>query len=153
MSFPFRPVPVAALNLVKKRETLRLTSYPDERGIWTIGWGHTDSTIGPNQTWSEDKSNLVLSLDLYAAATGVATSMPPETTNNQYSASISLAYNIGVGAFHSSSVVRLSNVGDFAGAADAFLLWDKEHIDGNLVESEGLLARREEERTLFLTED
>ena len=66
---------------------------------------------------------------------------------------LSLTYNIGTGAFSTSTVLRKVNSGDIAGAADAFLLWDKGTVDGQLVVIPGLLKRRQAERTVFLTHD
>jgi lysozyme len=42
---------------------------------------------------------------------------------------------------------------DYANAADAFLLWDKATVDGQLVVVQGLLNRRQAEKTLYLTPD
>jgi lysozyme len=72
---------------------------------------------------------------------------------HQAAAMLSLTYNIGTGAFGSSSVLRKFNTGDTAGAADAFLMWDKGTVDGQLVVIQGLLNRRQAERTVFLTAD
>ena len=60
---------------------------------------------------------------------------------------MSLAYNIGLGAFGASSVCRKTMAQDIAGAADSFLLWNK--AGGRRVA--GLARRREAERALFLT--
>ena len=64
-----------------------------------------------------------------------------------------LAYNIGLGAFSTSTVRRLHNIGDFTGAANAFLLFDKYHKNGvgPLVVCQGLLNRRKFESTLYAT--
>ena len=75
------------------------------------------------------------------------------TGENQFAAMVSLCFNIGSGNFKTSSVLRRHREGDDAAAADAFLLWDKAHVDGELVELDGLLRRREAERTLYLTAD
>ena len=66
---------------------------------------------------------------------------------------LSLCYNIGIANFSGSTVLREFNLGALDAAADAFLLWDKDHSDGKLVVVEGLLNRRKEERAMFLTAD
>ena len=66
---------------------------------------------------------------------------------------LSLTYNIGTRAFKSSTVLKKFNLGDISAAADAFLLWDKATVDGQLVAIEGLHKRREQEHTIFLTAD
>jgi lysozyme len=60
---------------------------------------------------------------------------------------LSLAYNIGPGAFSGSSVLKRFNQGDMQGAADAFLMWNK----GGGKVLKGLTRRREAERELFLS--
>ena len=66
---------------------------------------------------------------------------------NEWGAFLSLAYNIGPGAFAKSSALRKFNAGDKAGAANAILLWNK--AGGKVLK--GLVRRRVAERDLFLT--
>jgi lysozyme len=65
---------------------------------------------------------------------------------NQYGASISLAYNIGVAGFSRSTVARRFNAGDWKGGCDAFLMWNK--AGGRVIK--GLDNRRRAERQLCL---
>jgi GH24 family phage-related lysozyme (muramidase) len=60
---------------------------------------------------------------------------------HQFDALLSLCFNVGTGGFKGSTVVKRLNVGDFHGAADAILMWDKPAI---------LIPRRRRERELFL---
>jgi lysozyme len=71
---------------------------------------------------------------------------------NEYQADamLSLAYNIGPGAFKSSSVLRKWNAGDPDGAAASFALWNKGTVNGKKVVLKGLVRRREAERALFV---
>ena len=64
----------------------------------------------------------------------------------EYDAAVSLAYNIGVAAFCKSTVVKRFNDGDYEGACEAFLMWNK--VGGRVVR--GLTLRRERERALCL---
>lgn len=64
----------------------------------------------------------------------------------EYDAAVSLAYNIGTKAFCGSTVVKRFNSGDYAGACDAFLMWNK--FQGK--ELRGLTLRRERERATCL---
>ncbi len=66
---------------------------------------------------------------------------------NQFDALCDFVYNEGSGHFASSTLLKLLNQGDYQGAADQFLVWD---VAGGKVEP-GLLARRQQERALFLT--
>jgi lysozyme len=68
-------------------------------------------------------------------------------TENMKAAMVSLAYNIGTGAFASSTLLRLLNQGsDKKLVADQFLRWNK--VQGK--EVVGLTNRRKLERELFL---
>jgi lysozyme len=60
---------------------------------------------------------------------------------------VSLAYNIGPGAFARSTALRRFNEGDIQGAADAMLMWNK--AGGKVLR--GLQRRRDAERRLFLS--
>jgi len=66
---------------------------------------------------------------------------------------LSLAYNIGITGFKGSTVLAKFNVSDIAAAAEAFLIWDKAHVNGQLVVVQGLYNRRLQERAIFLTAD
>ncbi len=63
---------------------------------------------------------------------------------------VDLAYNISTGAFRESTVLRELNAGNRAAAADAFLLWDKMTLNGQLVVDPVLAERRKTERAIFL---
>jgi lysozyme len=68
-----------------------------------------------------------------------------EVTQNQFDAMVSLAYNIGLGAFKNSTLLRQLNRGNFVGASQEFLRWNKSNGKPLL----GLTRRREREKLLF----
>lgn len=73
--------------------------------------------------------------------------------DGQFAALVSFAFNCGSGNLASSTLLRKLNQGDYAGAADQFLAWNKARKNGVLVELPGLTRRRRAERALFLGED
>jgi lysozyme len=148
-----RTINDAGLNLIKSFEGCRLAAYQDVAGIWTIGYGHIRG-VREGMTITEQQATQYLQEDLADTEGAVdwMTSAAP-TTNNQYAAMVSLCFNIGSGNFKTSSVLRFHLARDYPSAADAFLLWDKSNVDGQLVEVQGLLNRRRAERRLYLTED
>ncbi len=77
---------------------------------------------------------------------GVLKALTCTATQAQLDAMVDLAYNIGVGAFQSSTLVRLFNAGDQAGAAEQFPRWNK---SGGKVLL-GLRRRRAADRARFL---
>ena len=78
--------------------------------------------------------------------------MHVEITQPQFNALVDFVYNEGVGAPFGSTWLRLLNSGEYTGAADALLMWDKDKRGGVLVDDPVLLARRKKERALFLSE-
>ena len=74
-------------------------------------------------------------------------SIKVKVSQNQFDAMVSLAYNIGVGAFSKSTLLKKVNAGDLAGAGEEFLRWNK--ASGK--EVSGLTKRREREKQLFLS--
>lgn len=147
--------------LIEKLEGFSSTPYPDQAGLWTIGYGHL---IKPGDGyWSPDNPNgknvvtraeasAQLDEDMAVARDAVTRSVRVPLTDNQFSALVSLAYNIGAGAFQSSTLLSLLNSGDYAAAADQFAVWNKIHDPETheLIVSNGLTTRRETERETFL---
>ena len=148
-----RQINDAGLRLIASFEGLRLDAYQDVAGIWTIGYGHIRG-VGPGMTITENQALAFLQEDAgQAAATVDAGTSSVATDDNQFAAMVSLCFNIGSGNFRTSSVLRLHRAGNPAGAADAFLLWDKAYVNGELQEVEGLKRRRQREKELYLAPD
>lgn len=149
-----RQINSAGLSLIRANEGLRLTAYRDTARILTVGYGHTGPDVHMGQTITEAQAVSLLMADTAHAAAAVdMTTHDVSTSGNQFSAMVSLAFNIGTGAFRSSSVLRFHREGTFWGAAHAFELWDKSHVNGALVVLPGLLQRRKEEAALYLKPD
>ena len=146
-----RVINPAGLALIQQWEGLALTAYRDIAGVWTIGWGHTGG-VYKGQVITQTEALQLLMGDLAGFEAFVAAHTDPAaTSDNQFAAMVSLAYNIGTGGFLGSTVLRDHKAGDFQGAAAAFLLWDKAHVDGQLVVVRGLLNRRIAEAALYST--
>jgi len=128
-----------------------LAAYRDPFGTWTIGWGHTGG-VYKGDTITAAQADQILAADLAAFQAWVyARTDPAMTTDNQFAAMVSLTYNIGMEGFLTSTVRRDHNSQLYSAAAGAFLLWDKKHVNGQLVTVRGLLNRRIAEQALYLT--
>jgi lysozyme len=134
----------AGLALIKKYEGLKLTAYLCPANVWTIGYGSTGAHVKRGMRITEPEADALLRKDLGRFALAVLTSAHP-VTQGQYDAMVSLAFNIGIGAFQRSTVLRKHNAGDFAGAADSFGMWNRA---GNRVLN-GLVRRRQEEAAMY----
>lgn len=137
----------AGENLIKSFETLKLVAYLDQRGRWTCGWGHTGPDVVEGTTCTPEQAEDWFQQDTQAAVNGVDESIQTNVTQNQFDALVSFTFNVGVGAEGHSTMVKLINARNFAGAAAQFPLWD--HVDG--VPNAGLLRRRQAEQALFLS--
>lgn len=91
-----RRINKSGLNLIKKYEGCKLTSYICPAGVLTIGYGHTGKDVKPNQTISKRKAINLLKKDLARFERHVQSyNYIYEWTDNEFSALVSFAYNIG----------------------------------------------------------
>lgn len=136
------------LLLVKSFEGLRLNAYRDAVGIWTIGYGTTRG-VRPGMRISEDEAENFLQQDLSRFEQAINDAVKVPVNDNQFSALACFTYNVGSGAFRSSTLLRMLNQSDIRGAADQFLRWNR--AGGRVLA--GLTRRRNAERSLFLGQD
>lgn len=140
-----------AISFIKRWEGCRLRAYRDGGGVLTIGYGHTSAAGPPYVTAGlvigQDRADEILANDLDQFALGVSKLVTVPLNANEAAALLSFAFNIGLGAFGKSTLLRLVNAGDRALAAEQFGKWVFD--DGRVVQ--GLANRRQAERALFLT--
>lgn len=136
-------------GMAKKLPDGRFKAYPDPAtggAPWTIGVGTTGPDVGPDTIWTRDKCLDRFHADLAKFASGVAKAIgDAPTTQANFDAMTSLAYNIGLGAFGDSTLLKKHKAGDFTGAAAQFDKWIR--ADGKPMQ--GLRARRWDERRLY----
>jgi lysozyme len=174
---PARDTPAEARELIKSFEgipdgdpsTVNYDAYLDPVGIWTIGWGHAVVHNGKHLKGAENRivarglfpggitkaqAEALLAADLISRAPAVERLVKVPLTDDQFGALMSFTFNAGAGRLETSTLLRLLNRGDYGGAADQFLVWNKARNQaGVLIELAGLTRRRKAERALFLGED
>lgn len=135
-------------EFIKSYEKCRLRAYDDGVGVWTIGWGHT-AGVKYGDECSIDQANAWLDeeLEVFQAAVNNAVKVP--LSQHQFDALVSFSYNVGTGALRSSTLLKLLNLGNYAGAANRFEDWNKGMIGGKLAPIGGLTKRRKAERRIF----
>lgn len=134
--------------LIKKWEELRLKAYlPTPQDVWTIGWGHT-RTAKQGMTITLPQAEALFEKDTAWAQNAVNTRVKVPLSQHQFDALVSLVFNIGEGAFAKSTLLRKLNAKDYEGAAQQFLVWNKQK--GKTLK--GLVRRRAEEMGYFLGE-
>ncbi len=139
------------VDLICSFEGKRLTAYDDGVGVWTIGFG---TTVYPNgikvkkgDTCTEAQAKAYMAHDLKKFASAVNNAVTVPLNQNQFDALVSLAYNIGTGAFSKSTLVKKLNANDYRSAADQFDVW----VNAGGKRMQGLVNRRAKEKALFLS--
>ncbi|MGX2974473.1 lysozyme [Ursidibacter arcticus] len=134
-------------NFIVREEGERLTAYQCSAGIWTIGVGHTGwvdaKPVSRGMTITKAQSREILRSDLRRFERAVNDEARVPLSQHQFDALVSLAFNIGEGAFRRSTLLKLLNRGDYKGASEQFLVW--KNAGGRPI----LLNRRKREKTLF----
>ena len=118
------------IKLIKRFEGLRVSSYRDVPGVWTIGYGstryHDGEPIKPGDKLANEQQADALftnTLGQYEDAVNQDVKVP--LTQSQFDALVSFTYNEGTGALKESTLLKKLNEKNYHGAADQFLLWNK----------------------------
>jgi GH24 family phage-related lysozyme (muramidase) len=138
-----------ARTFVQGFERLRLVGYlPTPRDRPTIGWGHTGPEVKIGLVWTREKADAVWEQDVAFFAGGLSKALYGiPTTQGQFDALFSFAYNVGLAETKGSTLFRKHKAADYAGAAAEFPKWN--HQAGVVVN--GLTKRRAAERALYLS--
>ncbi len=135
-----------AMPFTAHHEGVRLKAYLDPVGIPTVCAGETLGVkIGDEYSKAECDKMLAARLGMFGAAVDVM--VKPEMTPQTHAAFTSFAYNVGLGAFKKSSVLRLYNEGQPIAACNFLNRYI--YAGGRVLP--GLVKRREEERKLCLS--
>jgi lysozyme len=138
----------AGLDLIKRFEGCELEAYQDAVGIWTIGYGHTGPDVHEGLKITQAQADAILAKDVERFASGVAANVRVAITQSEFDALVSFAFNVGLTAFRTSTLLKLLNDNsDRSVVATQFLRWNKA---GDKV-LEGLTKRRNAEKELFLS--
>ena len=124
-------------------------AYPDPAtggDPWTIGWGTTGSDVSQGIVWTQQQCDDRLRKDVGTFAVAVARAIgDAPTTQHQFDAMVSFAYNLGTANLASSTLLKKHKARDYAGAAAEFARWNK--AAGKVMA--GLTRRRAAEAALY----
>lgn len=127
----------------------KVQAYPDPASggdPWTIGWGSTGPGIVKGTIWTRAEAVARFRFDLAKFALGVQKALAgAPTSDRQLAAMVSLAYNIGLGAFSGSTLLKRHKAGNHADVASQFLRWNR--AAGKIMP--GLVRRRAAEAELY----
>ena len=134
----------AGLDLTEESEGCRLIAYQDSVGVWSIGYGHTRGVVA-GMTCTQAQAEAWLREDILSAIADVNRLVKVPLTQGEFDALVDFDFNLGGGALRGSTLLRLLNGGDHAGAAEQFERWDR--AGGHVLA--GLLRRRLAEEAEF----
>lgn len=126
-----------------EEEGKRNEAYPDPKWGWavpTIGVGHTGPEVHRGLVWTDQQVMDALRRDVQSREDSINRSVKTPLTQGQFDALVSFSFNVGIGAFESSTLLRKLNQGDVAGASAEFPKWCIPDI---------LIPRRQRERAMF----
>ncbi|MGP0909921.1 lysozyme [Serratia sp. CY81593] len=139
------------IELIKRFEGLELEAYPDSVGVWTIGYGWTQTVdgkkIAPGMRIDQATADRLLKCGVVQYEQGVNQLVKVRINQGQFDALVSFAYNLGLRSLSTSTLLRKLNDGDKQGAADEFGRW----VNAGGKRLDGLVTRRAAERRMFLS--
>ncbi|HGM5321634.1 TPA: lysozyme [Serratia marcescens] len=139
------------IELIKRFEGLELKAYQDSVGVWTIGYGWTQTVdgkkIAPGMRIDQATAERLLKCGVVQYEQGVNQLVKVRITQGQFDALMSFAYNLGLRSLSTSTLLRKLNDGDKQGAADEFDRW----VNAGGKRLDGLVTRRAAERRMFLS--
>src|SRR6478672_2522915 len=125
----------AGSNLIKHYESClqpvgknKFKAYRCPAGVLTIGWGHTNHhgrKFRAGDVWAQKECNDEFAKDMTIFENAIKRLVKVPLNQSQFDALVSFTYNIGEGAFSTSTLLRKLNAGDFEGAALEFPRWNK----------------------------
>lgn len=132
------------IALIKQWEGLRLRAYQCSAGVWTIGYGHTGN-VRAGMEITEEGADALLVSDIAKFERAVAQAVEVPLTQHQFDALVSFAFNVGVGAFKGSTLLRKLNTVQYDAVPAELMRWV--HAGGKRVQ--GLVNRRAAEAGLW----
>lgn len=137
------------IDLIKQFEGYSSKAYPDPAtggAPWTIGYGTTKG-VKPGMVITAQQAEKMLRDDVAKFESGVSSLITAPTTQGQFDAMVSLAYNIGLGNFGKSTLLKKHNSRCYTCAADQFRVWNR--ANGKVMN--GLTKRRAAERQVYMS--
>lgn len=139
-------------SIIKEFEGFRAIAYLCQAGVWTVGYGTTrinGKPVTESVKITTEEAELFLEQDLKVFEDAVNQNVQVELTQNEFDALVSFVYNVGIGNFKKSTLLKKLNASKKNEAAGELLKWNR----ANKIVSKGLIRRRAAERELFLSKE
>lgn len=132
---------------VAKHEGLILGTYVDPVGILTSCYGHTGPELKHKQKFTEDECLATLAKDLEKHDKEMMKYVKVYLSDEEHAAYLSFVYNVGVGNFKSSTLLKNLNASKREEACNQLARW----VFAKGKKLKGLITRREDEKYLCLS--
>jgi lysozyme len=149
---------VAGVKLIQHFESCmkqhgdKFHAYRCPANCLTIGWGHTNHhgrKFDEHAKWTAQECDDAFIEDMGGFERDVRAAVTVPLEDYQFSALVSFTYNVGIGNFKKSTLLKLVNQGKFDLAAKEFKKWNKATVDGKKQVLKGLTRRRNSEAIMF----
>lgn len=133
------------IELIKRFEGYSSLPYQDAVGVWTIGYGTTRDVDEGTPRIDKVKAEKLLLEDLRRFQDAIEQFTKVPLTQNQFDALCSFVYNVGIGAYKRSTLLKKLNKGDYDAVPVELMKWNK--AGGRVLR--GLTRRRTAEANLW----
>jgi lysozyme len=144
----------AGLIVLASNESFAPMPYKDSGGVLTDGFGNTRNVV-INRKVSVISGLTTLKQNVQHVENALNKCVTVPLYQYEFDAMIDLGFNIGAAGVCNSSVVRFANQKEYVKSCNAYLLFDKIRVNGQLVSCRdakyncrGIITRREKERAV-----
>lgn len=141
------------IDFIKQQEGLRTSSYLDSVGVWTIGYGTimvNGKKVTANMHCSPLSAEQWLKEEIEKVIEPAINKLVKVPINqDMFDVFCSFCYNLGTGAFSTSTMLKMLNAKDYANAAAQILRWNKGKVNGRWTVITGLDNRRKAEYSIL----
>lgn len=119
----------AGIALIKRWEGCRLTAYLCPANVWTIGVGHTAAMGDPSPVSgmriTEAEADAILRRDLAKIERDVDAAVAVHLNQRQFDTLVSFVFNVGIGAFRKSTLLKKLNATDYDAVPSELMKWNR----------------------------
>ena len=134
---------------ITRWEGCHLKAYLCPANVWTIGVGHTAAMGNPTPVSgmkiTQDEADAILARDLSQIERDIIASVKVKLAQKQFDTLVSFVFNVGIGAFRKSTLLKKLNAGDYAAVPSELMKWTR--AGGKVMQ--GLVNRRKAEADLW----
>lgn len=130
---------IVAVSMIKPLEGIEYQPYYDVAGVLTVCYGHTGGGIIKDKVYTLSECEQLLKQDLERVKEQVDPLIKNPIATETRAALYSFTYNVGIGAFSRSTLLKKLNSGDLVGACNELHRW----VYAGGKKWKGLVTRRE----------